>query len=82
MVWTGFIWLRTGSMEVYCESSNEPIGSINCWEVFKSAQVAASQEALRSVFLVRPLYIKCECMMCTLRSVSYINCLTTQYLSL
>jgi hypothetical protein len=37
-----------------CEQGNEPSGSIKCWEV--AAQLAASQEGLSSVKLVRSTY--------------------------
>jgi hypothetical protein len=35
-----------------CEHSNEPSGSINCWDVLVAAQLAFSQEGLSSMKLV------------------------------
>jgi hypothetical protein len=34
VVWTGLIWLRIRTSGGPCEHSNEPSGSIKCWEVF------------------------------------------------
>jgi len=31
-VWTGLIWLRIGTDGGTCEYSNEPSGSMKCWE--------------------------------------------------
>jgi hypothetical protein len=33
VVWTGSIWFMIGTSS--CEHSNEPLGSIKCWEVFE-----------------------------------------------
>jgi hypothetical protein len=30
--WTGLMWLRIGHVVGTCECSNEPSGSIKCWE--------------------------------------------------
>jgi hypothetical protein len=35
MVGIGSIWLRIGTSGVSCEHSNEPSGSIKCWEVLE-----------------------------------------------
>jgi hypothetical protein len=41
-----------GSVEGSCENSNEPLGSIKCWEIHKVAeQLAASQGGLISIEL-------------------------------
>jgi hypothetical protein len=36
-------------MKGSCEHGNEPSGSMNCWEVLESEQLAASQVGFRSV---------------------------------
>jgi hypothetical protein len=33
--WTGLIWLRMGQVEGPCEHGNEPLGSINYWEILE-----------------------------------------------
>jgi hypothetical protein len=38
-----------GAVEGSCEHSNEPSGSIKCWEVLEAAQLAASQEGPSSM---------------------------------
>jgi hypothetical protein len=49
VVWTGFVWLRTGTICGNCEHGNEPSGSTKYWEVPElAAQLAASQEGLGS----------------------------------
>jgi hypothetical protein len=35
VVWTGSIWLRIGPVAGSCEQSNEPSGSIKCWEILE-----------------------------------------------
>jgi hypothetical protein len=35
MVWTGFIWLRIGTVEGTCEHGNEPWRSIKCWDILE-----------------------------------------------
>jgi hypothetical protein len=30
---TGYIWLRIGTVEDFCEQGNEPPASIKCWEI-------------------------------------------------
>jgi hypothetical protein len=40
-------------VEGSCEYSNEPSGSIKCWEVLETLHMATSQEGLSSMKLVR-----------------------------
>jgi hypothetical protein len=35
MWWIGLIWLRIGTVEGSYEHGNEPLGSIECWEVLE-----------------------------------------------
>jgi hypothetical protein len=35
MVWTGLIWLRIGTGGGLFEHSDEPSGSVKCWEVLE-----------------------------------------------
>jgi hypothetical protein len=35
VVWTGLIWLRVWTSGWLFEHSNEPLGSIKCWELLE-----------------------------------------------
>jgi hypothetical protein len=53
--WCGLDWIDlaedTDQYRTVCELGNEPLGFIKCWEMV-AAQLAASQEGLRSMELV------------------------------
>jgi hypothetical protein len=57
-VWTGFVWLWTGTSEGSCEHGNEPSGSIKCLEIsLLEQQLVASQERLCSMELVNVIIL-------------------------
>jgi len=47
VVWTGFIWCRTGADGSFCECGNEPLGSMKCGEFVDPAEgLLACQEGV------------------------------------